>query len=250
MDPNMAAMQNLPAEQQQQLMQAIEQMQVRDRCARRPTGRRGRPCWLLPVEVLLYHRCCSAPCPPPRWLGRCRRRGCCCRALAAVALWCAGPPRRHAAPPVPLLPLCTCRSLRMYNSLVERCFRDCVTEFRSKDLNAAEEKVGGTGIAVGVPLPTGSLLTCMLAGGAAGVGWRGWGAEAVPQARWCRPAPTSRPPLPAPPAPPARPSPQCVQSCATKFMKHSARVGIRFGELSSEAESQMQAMMQQQQAGK
>lgn len=29
----MAAMQNLPAEQQQQLMQAIEQMQVRDRCA-------------------------------------------------------------------------------------------------------------------------------------------------------------------------------------------------------------------------
>lgn len=33
-------------------------------------------------------------------------------------------------------------------------------------------------------------------------------------------------------------------------MKHSARVGIRFGELSSEAESQMQAMMQQQQGGK
>ncbi|PRW57797.1 mitochondrial import inner membrane translocase subunit Tim9 [Chlorella sorokiniana] len=103
MDPNLAAMQNLPGDQQQQLMQAIEQMQVRD-------------------------------------------------------------------------------SLRMYNSLVERCFRDCVSEFRSKDLNAGEEK--------------------------------------------------------------------CVQSCATKFMKHSARVGIRFGELSSEAESQMQAMMQQQQAGK
>ena len=33
MDPNLAAMQNLPAAQQQQLMQAIEQMQVRDRCA-------------------------------------------------------------------------------------------------------------------------------------------------------------------------------------------------------------------------
>lgn len=29
----------------------------------------------------------------------------------------------------------------MYNSLVERCFRDCVSEFRSKDLNAGEEKV-------------------------------------------------------------------------------------------------------------
>ena len=50
--------------------------------------------------------------------------------------------------------------------------------------------------------------------------------------------------------PSPRSAPQCVQSCATKFMKHSARVGIRFGELSSEAESQMQAMMQQQQAGK
>jgi hypothetical protein len=28
-------------------------------------------------------------------------------------------------------------------------------------------------------------------------------------------------------------------------MKHSARMGLRFGELSSEAESQMQQMMQQ-----
>ncbi len=44
--------------------------------------------------------------------------------------------------------------------------------------------------------------------------------------------------------------PQCVQSCAAKFMKHSARVGLRFGELSSEAESQMQQMMAQQAAGK
>jgi len=31
MDPNMAAMANVPQDQQQQLMQAIEQMQVRDR---------------------------------------------------------------------------------------------------------------------------------------------------------------------------------------------------------------------------
>ena len=30
-------------------------------------------------------------------------------------------------------------------------------------------------------------------------------------------------------------------------MKHSARVGLRFGELSSEAESHMQQMVQQQQ---
>ncbi len=34
------------------------------------------------------------------------------------------------------------RSLRMYNTLVERCFVDCVDSFRRKDLESAEEKVG------------------------------------------------------------------------------------------------------------
>ena len=29
----------------------------------------------------------------------------------------------------------------MYNSLVERCFRDCVDTFRRKDLEPTEEKV-------------------------------------------------------------------------------------------------------------
>ena len=29
----------------------------------------------------------------------------------------------------------------MYNSLVERCFKDCVDSFRRKDLDATEEKV-------------------------------------------------------------------------------------------------------------
>ena len=53
-------------------------------------------------------------------------------------------------------------------------------------------------------------------------------------------------------APPraAAPCLQCVQACCSKFMKHSARVGLRFGELSSEAESQMQQMMSAQQGGK
>ena len=35
---------------------------------------------------------------------------------------------------------CVC-SLRMYNSVVERCFKDCVESFRRKDLEASEEKV-------------------------------------------------------------------------------------------------------------
>lgn len=40
---------------------------------------------------------------------------------------------------------------------------------------------------------------------------------------------------------------QCVQNCCSKFMRGSARVGQRFGELSAEAESQMQQLMKQQQ---
>lgn len=69
-------------------------------------------------------------------------------------------------------------SLRMYNNVVERCFRDCVESFRRKDLESSEER--------------------------------------------------------------------CVTRCCEKFMKHSARVGMRFGELSSQAEQQMQQVMQQQ----
>ncbi|KAL0040209.1 hypothetical protein WJX77_000380 [Trebouxia sp. C0004] len=69
-------------------------------------------------------------------------------------------------------------SLRMYNNVVERCFRDCVESFRRKDLESNEER--------------------------------------------------------------------CVSRCCEKFMKHSARVGMRFGELSTQAEQQMQQVMQQQ----
>lgn len=31
-------------------------------------------------------------------------------------------------------------SLKMYNGLVERCFKDCVDSFRRKDLESSEEK--------------------------------------------------------------------------------------------------------------
>ncbi|KAK9915815.1 hypothetical protein WJX75_004428 [Coccomyxa subellipsoidea] len=68
-------------------------------------------------------------------------------------------------------------SLRMYNGLVERCFKDCVESFRRKDLDSTEEK--------------------------------------------------------------------CVERCCQKFMKHSARVGARFAELTSAAEQQMQQVLTQ-----
>lgn len=38
-----------------------------------------------------------------------------------------------------------CCSLRMYNSLVEKCFKDCVDSFRRKDLESSEEKVSPDG---------------------------------------------------------------------------------------------------------
>lgn len=34
---------------------------------------------------------------------------------------------------------------------------------------------------------------------------------------------------------------QCVTKCCEKYMKHSARTGVRFAELSSQAEAQVAA---------
>eukprot|EP00216_Chloropicon_sp_CCMP2111_P003322 CAMPEP_0198234770 /NCGR_PEP_ID=MMETSP1446-20131203/687_1 /TAXON_ID=1461542 ORGANISM="Unidentified sp, Strain CCMP2111" /NCGR_SAMPLE_ID=MMETSP1446 /ASSEMBLY_ACC=CAM_ASM_001112 /LENGTH=103 /DNA_ID=CAMNT_0043915591 /DNA_START=128 /DNA_END=439 /DNA_ORIENTATION=+ len=72
-------------------------------------------------------------------------------------------------------------SLRMYNSLVERCFKDCVDSFRRKNLDGNEER--------------------------------------------------------------------CVSKCCEKFLKHSARVSVRFAELNAGAEQMMQQQVAQQQGG-
>lgn len=107
---------------------------------------------------------------------------------------------------------CFAYSLRMYNNVVERCFRDCVDSFRRKDLDNSEERVRKAAkcpackrycnIGSQAIHSSCSLIVCV--------------------------------PL------------QCVTRCCEKFMKHSARVGMRFGELSSQAEQQMQQVMQQQ----
>ena len=80
----------------------------------------------------------------------------------------------------------------MYNSLVERCFKDCIESFRRKDLDSTEEKVC-------------LLALCNTA-------------EAVQLTGAVS---------------------QCVSKCCEKFMKHSARTGLRFAELSQQAEQQM-----------
>ena len=54
------------------------------------------------------------------------------------------PPHTQSTPKntnKPETPKKRARSLRMYNSLVERCFKDCVDSFRRKDMEPAEEKV-------------------------------------------------------------------------------------------------------------
>lgn len=41
-------------------------------------------------------------------------------------------------------PICDAeRSLKMYNRLVEMCFKECVEDMRSKALTGKEEQVGG-----------------------------------------------------------------------------------------------------------
>lgn len=37
---------------------------------------------------------------------------------------------------------------------------------------------------------------------------------------------------------------QCISKCAEKFIKHAQRVGVRFGELSSEMEEQLKSQME------
>ena len=59
--------------------------------------------------------------------------------LAAKSKSAPAPSRPLLTHPRRICPSST--SLRMYNSLVERCFRDCVDTFRRKDLEPAEEKV-------------------------------------------------------------------------------------------------------------
>ena len=78
--------------------------------------------------------------------------------------------------PAPCRPPVPPRSLRMYNSLVERCFKDCVDSFRRKDLDATEEKVrqgrGGWGQGCCVADCSGRWEH----GGEQGR-WNGWGGE-------------------------------------------------------------------------
>lgn len=102
----------------------------------------------------------------------------------------------------------------MYNSLVERCFKDCVDSFRRKDMEPAEEKVKEDFFSFAIF-------------------FSGFSLSFLPfKAHVSTPKKTQTPP-----------KKQCVTKCCEKYMKHSARTGVRFAELSSQAEQQIAAAM-------
>ena len=101
MNQAMEGLEGLPDSQKQDLMQKIEEMQVRDRYE---GDEITFPIWSS--ALLLTHTRLSMSSQ---------------RVLYVVT-------NRMVC------------SLRMYNSLVQKCFTDCVESFRRKDLDSAEEK--------------------------------------------------------------------------------------------------------------
>lgn len=67
----------------------------------------------------------------------------------------------------------------MYNSLVEKCFRDCVDSFRRKDLDSTEEKVRGWVGGVGRGGGGGGEIESEEPGGL-NFGFRGWVQAVLP----------------------------------------------------------------------
>lgn len=131
----------------------LEHMQIRDRCG----GGGGGP--TRPPPLLHARRRCAALPRPVAGRGAphaggplCRLRSTGCaprrRPLAGRGVRRQRgvsppppPPHTRAAPP-PLPPACV-YSMRLYNNLVQRCFNDCVDDFRSKHLTTGEEKARG-----------------------------------------------------------------------------------------------------------
>lgn len=132
----------------------------------------------------------------------------------------------------------------MYNSLVEKCFKDCVESFRRKDLESSEEKVGTCRSLFG-------HVQCVFFDSSfAGNSLLPHMHEGIQDALACLLHYLScdtieRLPRRCVGDTAVLPSLQCVQRCCEKFMKHSSRVGVRFAELSAQAEQQVQSMVGQ-----
>ena len=117
----------------------------------------------------------------------------------------------------------------MYNSLVERCFKDCVDSFRRKDMEPAEEKVKNffspsVVFLFGFFFSKSSFLS---------LSSRVVAALTNENKKKTHTQKTQK----------KHTQKQCVTKCCEKYMKHSARTGVRFAELSSQAEQQIAQAM-------
>ncbi len=133
----------------------------------------------------------------------------------------------------------------MYNSLVEKCFKDCVESFRRKDLESSEEKVGTCRSLFGHVQK--ASLTHHLPGTLCyHICMKAYRMHFACLLHYLWPCDTmERLPRRCVGDTAVLPSLQCVQRCCEKFMKHSSRVGVRFAELSAQAEQQVQSMVGQ-----
>lgn len=126
------------------------------------------------------------------------------------------PPPPHAAAQ---------RSLKMYNNLVERCFRECADDMRSKSLSSKEEQVrrragGRAGHAPG----------CFMSAQHAGASHARAGLFRARASQQTRTTPHTT-------------HVQCVVKCCEKFMNVTGRVGMRFSEFFTQMEAAAQQHM-------
>lgn len=171
------------------------------------------------------------------------------------------------------------RSLKMYNNLVERCFRECVEDMRSKTLSSKEEQVC-VGMHGARALP---LAWCICMRRAASNPWGELQPRALHMPRLHRVAPDHHTAqgsfcvlvMPDPsgaviftlahaaghnqssstctltllhshyPSYLLTFHLQCTAKCCEKFMNVTGRVGMRFGEFFSQMEAAAQAQMQE-----
>lgn len=119
-------MADLPDKQKQQLMDSMETMQAKDRCGSVlqsgasdfPQAAARQPTASVHQSQQTYQQMLPLPSPARIVL---HGQGCACITRSD--------------------PTTRCCSLRLYNSLVERCFCECVEEFRRRELDVGEEKV-------------------------------------------------------------------------------------------------------------
>lgn len=114
----------------------------------------------------------------------------------------------------------------MYNNLVERCFKECIEDMRSKSMSSKEEQVRCNCAGGSVSHSTTPMYSRLLANGISNA--------------------SVMPVLPLH----AHTQAQCVAKCCEKFMNVTGRVGMRFSEFFSQMEAAAAEQMKAAQSSK